>query len=221
MKRKSLRLVLALLLLLCCAAGVTRAQQVADTDYKPPIDRPAFALGKGPLVLIDEAHFNFHTATGRYLPFAELLRRDGFVVEGSTAKFTKDVLRRARVLVIANALNERNGSGDWSLLTPSAFTDEEIAAVREWVQNGGALLLIVDHMPFPGAAEKLAAAFGLRFSNGFAQSGKSQGGPDIFSRADGTLRDHPITRGSRAGERIESVASFTGSAFQAGRKRSR
>ena len=92
-----------------------RAQQVADTEYKPPIARPAYSPGKGPLVLLDEAHFNFHTATGRYLAFAELLRRDGYVVQGSTAKFTKEALQAAKILVIANALHERNGSGDWTL----------------------------------------------------------------------------------------------------------
>ncbi|MFN7945349.1 MAG: DUF4350 domain-containing protein [Blastocatellia bacterium] len=211
MTHRKILVTVAALLSLC---AFVMAQQVADTDYRPPIERPAYGQGKGPLVLIDEAHFNFHTASGRYLPFAELLRRDGFVVKGSAAKFSRDSLREAKILVIANALNERNGKGDWSLPTPSAFTDDEVAAVREWVQSGGALLLIVDHMPFPGAADKLASAFGIRFSNGFARSDKTQGGPDIFRRADGSLADHPITNGSVAAEKIDTVASFTGSAFR-------
>ena len=188
------------------------AQQVADTEYKPPLAKPAYARGKGPLVLLDEAHFNFHTATGRYLAFAELLRRDGYVVQGSTAKFTKDALRAAKILVIANALNERNGSGDWTLPTPSAFTDEEIAAVREWVQRGGALLLIADHMPFAGAAEKLGVAFGIKFTNGYVRDETS--GADVFQRTDDSLRNHPITNGRSAAEKVEAVATFTGSAFQ-------
>ncbi len=189
-----------------------RAQQVADTEYKPPIARPAYSPGKGPLVLLDEAHFNFHTATGRYLAFAELLRRDGYVVQGSTAKFTKEALQAAKILVIANALHERNGSGDWTLPTPSAFTDEEIAAVRDWVQRGGALLLIADHMPFAGAAEKLGAAFGLKFTNGYVRDETS--GADIFQQSDKSLRNHPITNGRNAAEKVEAVATFTGSAFQ-------
>lgn len=188
------------------------AQQVADTEYKPPIAKPAYPNGKGPLVLLDEAHFNFHTATGRYLAFAELLRRDGYVVRGSTAKFTKEALKAAKILVIANALNERNGGGDWTLPTPSAFTDEEIAAVREWVQRGGALLLIADHMPFAGAAEKLGAAFGIKFTNGYVRDETS--GADVFQRTDDSLRNHPITNGRSAAEKVEAVATFTGSAFQ-------
>ena len=32
------------------------------------------------------------------------------------------------------------------------FSYEEIDAVTQWVNDGGALFLIADHMPFPGAA---------------------------------------------------------------------
>ncbi|MBD0326302.1 MAG: DUF4350 domain-containing protein [Pyrinomonadaceae bacterium] len=197
-------------------AGV-QAQQVADASFRPAIPKPTYAQGLGPLVLIDEAHFNFHTASGRYQAFAELLRRDGYNVQPSTVPFSREALKKARILVIANALAERNGSGDWSLPTPSAFTDEEIAAVREWVRRGGSLLLIADHMPFPGAAEKLAAAFGIEFNNGFALDETRQGGgPLIFRQSDGSLKDSPITRGRSADEKVSEVATFTGSAFKAG-----
>src|SRR5262245_65730591 len=62
-------------------AAEIKAQQVPDPDFKPPVEKPAYAEGKGPVVLIDEAHFNFHTASGRYKSFADLLRRDGYVVQ--------------------------------------------------------------------------------------------------------------------------------------------
>ena len=54
--------------------GTTRiglAQQVSDVAYKPPVPRPAYKSGKGPRIVIDEAHHNFHTAEGRYKPFAQ------------------------------------------------------------------------------------------------------------------------------------------------------
>jgi uncharacterized protein (DUF2249 family) len=116
-------------------------------------------------------------------------------------------------LVISNALNERNIE-DWSLPTPSAFTDEEIEIVRKWVEDGGALFLIADHMPFAGAAKKLAAVFGFEFSNGFAFNTLKRG-PDIFRRSDGSLRTHEITDGQEPAERIDSVVTFTGQAFKA------
>jgi hypothetical protein len=201
------------LLSLCSLCVAASAQQVADPDFKPAIARPTYKQGVGPRVLLDEAHHNFHTATGRYQPFAELLRRDGYAVEASAKPFSRESLKGACVLVIANALAERNVS-DWSLPTPSAFTDEEIEAVRVWVRGGGSLLLIADHMPMGGAAEKLGAAFGVRWNNGFALPEKQDGGTLFFSRDEGTLRDHAVTRGSSKHERIERVATFTGSAFQ-------
>jgi len=193
----------------------SRAQQVADTSFNPPIAKPAYASGAGPVVMLDEAHFNFHTATGRYLPFAQLLRRDGYIVQASTSRFNKESLQRGKILVIANALAEINSQGNWSLPNPSAFADDEIAAVRDWVREGGALLLIADHMPFAGAAEKLAAAFGIRFSNCFATfAEQSRGANFAFHRSGGTLIQHPISNGRNAAERIDSVMTFTGSAFQ-------
>ncbi len=188
------------------------AQQVADSSFAPAIVSPAYAPGRGPVVLLDEAHFNFHTADGRYLPFAELLRRDGYVVRASKSQFTKAALRHGKILVVANALAERNQT-DWSLPTPSAFSDAEIAAVRDWVKGGGSLLLIADHMPFAGAAEKLARAFGIEFSNGYAVD-ESGPRPMVFRRSDGSLRHHRISEGRTDSERVDSVATFTGSAFK-------
>jgi uncharacterized protein (DUF2249 family) len=196
-----------------CSAGLpTSGQQVADTSFKPAILNPAYSQGQGPVILLDEAHNNFHTATGRYQPFAELLRRDGYVVNASTSKFTQAALSKGQILVIANALADRNQS-DWSLPTPAAFSDEEVKAVSEWVKGGGALLLIVDHMPFPGAAENLAKAFAIRFSNGYAINEQAQG-PMVFKLAEGALKEHAITRGRADSEKVDSVATFTGSAFQ-------
>ncbi|HYN84749.1 MAG TPA: hypothetical protein VER32_05830 [Pyrinomonadaceae bacterium] len=190
-----------------------RAQQIADPDFKPAVGRPEYKEGRGPVVCVDEAHFNFHTAGGRYAPFAMLLRGDGYVVRPSAARFTRDALKACRVLVISNAVGERNQT-NWTQPIDSAFTDEEVAAVAEWVKRGGALFLIVDHMPMPGANDKLARAFGVRFSNGFALI---PDGPStiVFRRADGLIGDHAITRGRTKAERIEQVATFTGSAFRA------
>jgi hypothetical protein len=199
-----------LMLLLAVRA---RAQQVPDSSFAPAVARPAFAQGAGPLVLVDEAHTNFHTADGRYFAFAQLLRRDGYVVRGLHAPFTRQALGDARVLVIANALNARNDTS-WALPTPSAFTVEEIAAVEAWVRDGGSLLLIADHMPFPGAAGDLAAAFGVAMGNGFAVDSTEQESTMRFARGDGSLADHPVTRGRNAAERVDSVFAFTGQAFR-------
>ena len=212
MNKKLTALALSVMMTSALLAASANAQQVADTSFEPPIPAPAYRPGRGPVVMLDEAHFNFHTAEGRYKPFAELLRRDGYVVKASRLKFSKASLKGGRILVIANPLAERNRT-DWSLPTPSAFSEEEVAAVRDWVKGGGSLLLIADHMPFPGAAGSLALALGIRFSNGYAVDEKKQG-PMLFKLSDGSLKDHPVTRGRGDAERVTSVATFTGSAFQ-------
>jgi len=190
-------------------AGVAAAQQEPDPQADLSVSQPAYAQGAGPRVIIDGGHNNFHTVDGRYAPFAQLLRNDGMVVEGSTAPFTDASLRNVRVLVIANPLASVNAPDHWELPTPSAFTPAEIAAVHRFVENGGALFLIADHMPFAGAAHDLGASFGIQFENGFALSsppGPQQ--PDLFTRDNGGLVDDPIFAN------VHQVRTFTGSAFR-------
>jgi hypothetical protein len=204
---------LTALLSVVIASTPLAAQQLPDTMFNPRIAQPSYAEGRGPVVLIDEAHENFHTADGRYLAFARLLRRDGYVVRSNKSRLTRAVLDNARILVIANALHERNRD-DWDLPTPSAFSPEEVTAIHEWVTAGGALLLIADHMPFPGAIESLAARFGVFFVNGFAQDSTKEDGTLVFRRSTASLGAHPIINGRAPAERVDSVVSFTGSAFR-------
>jgi hypothetical protein len=200
-------------MILLASTSIVSAQQVSDLEYKPLLPRPAYESGKGPRVVIDEAHHNFHTADGRYQPFAELLRRDGYRVDGLGKSLSAESLNGVEVLVIANALNERNVK-NWSLPTPSAFTPDEIVAVRAWVEKGGSLFLIVDHMPFPGAAGALAKAFGVEFSNGFAAS-KPTERPTTFTFRQGTgLQESAVTQGRGDQEKVTEVATFVGSAFK-------
>jgi hypothetical protein len=191
------------------------AQQAIDTTFRVPVDRPAFPPGTGPVVLIDQAHFNAVDST-RYRPAMDLFRQDGYVVETLKGPLTSTALARARVFVsflygtsaragINTLLLENRG-----IMNVGAFTEAEIAALRDWVQRGGSLLLAVDHQPAPLALESLTAALGVRFLNGIAFIDPSA--RLVFRRDDSTLVDHPITRG------IEQVATFGGSAFKLDRE---
>jgi hypothetical protein len=203
--RASLSVAAGLLLAGAAASG----QQVADTSFSPPVPNPAYKEGTGPLVVLDEAHQNFHTISGRYLAFVKLVRRDGYRIAGNTEKFSAASLQDARILVIANALNERNANGNWRLPTPSAFDSSEIAAVREWVRGGGSLMLVSDHMPFPGAMGPLAEEFGVHMMNGFAMQNDSvANGIFVHTRKSGALASNAITRG------VDSVKVFTGQGFR-------
>ena len=192
--------------------GVAAGQQVADSAFVPEVGAPTHPEGRGPLVLVDGSHSNFHTVEGRFAPFARLLRRDGYRVRALTETLdAAGALKGAAVLVIANALGA--GAGGAAPSGP-AFTAREIAALRQWVERGGALLLIADHMPFPAAVRDVGSAFGIELVDGFASADTGFPGVMVFSRARGTLADHPITRGRTPSERIDSVATFTGEAFR-------
>jgi len=204
-------------LLAVLAAAPATAQQVPDRDYRPAIARPEYAIGKGPVVCLDEAHHNFHTLSERFWAFGELLRRDGFQTVPHTSAFTVKALQHCAVLVISNAQPSDDEWDQYPHPTPSAFTAAEIAAVHQWVEQGGALLLIADHMPLGGAAAKLAAAFDVEFMDGFAMRDPDSDDFDLFRTSNQTLRDHAIVRGRNAQESVTSIRTFTGQAFHAPR----
>jgi hypothetical protein len=73
------------------------AQQLGDTSFKPKNTMRTFATSQSPVVLLDEAHHNFHTMDRRYRPFVDILESDGYLVEKQTEKFTKTTLARAAI----------------------------------------------------------------------------------------------------------------------------
>ena len=208
-----------LLIVLTCAvllsAGVTAlGQQSADIHFNTRVEKPAYSKNY-PRVMFDEAHNNFHTATGRYKPFAELLFSDGYQVVVNRKPFAKESLRTFKVLVIANALGAEDMDEDGA--DQPAFTKEEAEAVRDWVRSGGSLLLIADHAPFGAAAESLAKEFNVTMSKGWVRDREhtQPGGRSlVFSRENKLLLDHPITQGRNETERIDRVQTFTGQALK-------
>jgi len=122
------------------------AQQIGDDYYKPELKNKTYESGQGPIIYIDEGHHNFHTKEGRYKAFSNLLERDGYRVRSFTGPFTTSRLESGNIMVISNALNIINIE-NWYLPTPSAFTKKEISIIKQWVENGGSLFLIADHMP--------------------------------------------------------------------------
>lgn len=190
------------------------AQQIADTTFLPTIKTPVHRIPSRPIVGIDEVHNNFHTAFERYLTFSTLLRRDGYRIVRNQQIFTPQTLAALDILVITNALHINNVES-WKNPTYSAFSETEIEALVSWVNAGGSLLLIADHMPFPGAVTNLASQFGVHMRNGFAfPDEESLQPPTVFYHSRNQIVSHPITTGAFTGEPIDSIATFTGHAFQ-------
>jgi hypothetical protein len=198
-------------------AVTATGQQQADSKFDARVTHPAYPTTH-PRVLFDEAHHNFHTAAGRYKPFVDLVGNDGYQVVPNKQKFAKETLSGFHVLVIANAL----GSSDVDAPEASnpAFTQPECDAVREWVRNGGALLLISDHAPAGAAATILSASFGVEMSKAYAADPANfqRIALDVswimYSRENKALGDNAITRGRDNSERINRVLSFTGQSLK-------
>ncbi|MFT5541502.1 MAG: hypothetical protein ACI97K_001232 [Glaciecola sp.] len=198
--------VLALFGIASCAENDGLPQQ-ANPDFIPKNKFDSFSEKRRPIVWIDEAHSNYHTAKGRYKPFVQVLISSGFIVKTNDEKFTSEHLQDTDILVIANALHENN-RWDWTPPHFRAFEPEEVVELKKWVLEGGSLLLIADHIPFPKASEGIAAAFGFKLANGHVEAA-------TFTIDDATLAKHPaITKDVFSLNGVIQVKSFGGSAFQ-------
>lgn len=210
---------LRLLLVLCVAVPSTGSVadstggQTADDRWSPTVTNPEFPRSDGPTILVDAAHGNFHTIDGRFSAFAKLLNLDGYRTESAVGEVTQGLLDPVRVFVISNAIYG-GADAEWILPTYSAFKSEEVEVIVNWVESGGSLLLIADHMPFPGATRTIATEFGIDFINGYAKKSVRESGELSFSRSNGSLTDHPITRGRSDSESVKTITSFTGQAFR-------
>jgi hypothetical protein len=93
-------------------ASVPQAQgggQMADPNFDAKVAHPAYTKN-GPKVLFDEAHNNFHTTSGRYKPFADLITNDGYQITPNKQKFSAETLKGYDILVISNALGAERRS---------------------------------------------------------------------------------------------------------------
>lgn len=193
--------------------GMVGQPQAVDGAFNARVSRPAYVT-KHPTALFDEAHNNADTSSGRYKPFADLISSDGYRVVPSTERFSGRLLKDCVVLVIVNA------SGPQEHRDSSAFTEEESEAVRDWVKAGGALLLITDHAQFSSAVAGLLQRFGVDVTRGYtidALHFDKESGDEtelVFTREDGLLGEHSITRGRDQTERINRVITFSGTSLK-------
>lgn len=187
--------------------------QSADPNFNANIARPAYDK-RHPRVLFDEAHNNADTSFGRYKPFVDLMTSDGYKLVPGKEGFSKNTLKGYDVLVIVNA------SGPSGKRDQQAFTEQECEAIHNWVSNGGALLLITDSLPFSSAAASLSNRFDVDLTKGHTvdkihHSKESDDETELlFTRDEGLVQEHPITRGRDAAERINRILTFTGTSVK-------
>jgi hypothetical protein len=207
-------LLLLVLVMALASGGMMSAHTTSgDGGFNGNVTRPAYPE-KHVRVLFDEAHNNAETSAGRYKPFTDLIVSDGCNVATGKEILSRKALKGYTVLVIANA------SGPNGHREASAFTQEECDAVREWVSSGGALLLITDHAPFSTAIVELSKRFAVDVTIGYTidkvhyNKDAEDQSELVFTREDGLLGDHPITKGRSASESINRVMTFSGTSLK-------
>lgn len=187
-------------------------EQVGDPTYCAEIADVAYAFGKGPKVLFDEAHHNFgkispdelSPVAGRYHAFGELLKADGYQVDINTKPITPETLRGYQLLVIIAPL-----PGDYFLPSgpnPVAYSgklaleESEVQAIKNWVLTGGSLLFNSEHSPFLQSAVNILNAFGLSVEpNAYGVMTLPNQALEIAAP------NHPIFLGRSRQERITSL----------------
>jgi len=174
-------------------------QQVPDTSFNVNVAKPTYTSNK--TFLYDEAHRNFHRSNGTYQAFTKLLVNDGLKMEVNRKSFDSVDLAKYDLLVIANPMPVKD---------TSAYTSWEIEAVYNYVQNGGALLVITDHFPVSKLNEALLSRFGVQSTIGTVEDSVTsdktvKGDPRlVFSKQNGLLPENKFTKN------VTKVISFTG-----------
>jgi hypothetical protein len=203
----------------CAAIVVAVAPQLSSQT-------PSERTGR---VLLDEGHNNFHISTGGYAAYVRLLTQYGFVVNPLKGRISRVALAGYEVFISANGLAEPQGvlarkaqaAGEtlaWATASARpAHSAEEIVALRDWVRDGGSLLLVTDHPPYSGASSQLAAAFGIAVTNSAASDSafvgptprRQNAGHFEFTRSNTLLGDHPTLTG------VDTVLTYAGTALSA------
>lgn len=152
---------------------------------------------------VDATHANRHTLDGTYQAFGRVVEEpavrvpEQVVVRSVTgSRITRPVLDELDVLVIAGP--------------EEAVTRREVRVIDEWVHDGGALFLVIDHHPYPGAVLNLAEAFGVELFDGWLHNGLRASELEL-TLEDRSLRPHPLTEGPYG--RVEHVFADAGAAY--------
>ncbi len=191
---------------------VSCVYQRADMHTDMTVDFPKFTGDDSPVVLFDVGHGNFHDIETTYKPFATLLANDGIGLSRHLGKFSMHVLKNVDLLIVSNAMGEELENGELA----SAFTENEIQVLSDWITHGGSLLLIADHDPFGSASADLARAWGVGMESVWTVD-TLRLNPEIdrntwleFTQLNGGLGHHPIVQGDSENTEIDRVITFTG-----------
>jgi len=193
-----------------------------DSSFDASITRPKYKRQSGPHILIDSGHHNFIIEMGLIKPFVDLAGNDGYKVTIDSAKFSPDYLAKYQLILITPAMPFKFGSKK-DIVDEITFTNQELVAIKEWVSNGGSLIILSEHATIDKSMTPLLNTFGIQSSVG-AVFDPINCDTTIklplfetilkFTTSNGLLnRDHPMTTGTKKKEAIQNIETYTGSAL--------
>jgi len=101
---------LAILFNVLLVFSCSDSPQQADTTFEPYERTATYTSNVSPVVLVDEAHYNFLNINNRFKPFAQVLLSDGVTVKSNEVSFSLQALKNVDILVIANALDKKRSN---------------------------------------------------------------------------------------------------------------
>ncbi len=193
--------------------------------YEGAIARPLWTAD-GPPVLIDDAHWNAGTGSGRLRAFSELLTADGYTVLRDGNATRAEMLEDARIAVVANPLGvlgalrrvaDKAGLGGLTFFDDDGLLTQEIETTLQWVENGGSLLLAADESPLARGSQGLAGRLGVGLRGRLVVDLGHSDGRDptrlVFSRENGLFGVHPAVDGFPDAPPVNRVVTFGGQAI--------
>jgi hypothetical protein len=205
-----------------CLSTYSFAQMLNDSSFNASVSKPKYKRHSGPHILIDAGHHNFIVEMGLIKPFAELASNDGYRASIDSGKFTSDYLAKYQLVLITPAMPFKFGSKK-DITDEITFTNQELVAIKEWVSNGGSLIILSEHAPIDKSMTPLLNTFDIQTSVG-AVFDPINCDTTIklplfetilkFTTSNGLLnRNHPITTGTKKKEAIQNIETYTGSAL--------
>lgn len=197
-------------------------QMLNDSPFNASISNPKYKKQKGLKILIDAGHHNFIVEMGLIKPFVDLSTNDGYQPKIDSGVFTSAYLTNYEIVFIPPAMPFKFGSKK-EVTTEITFTPDELAALKDWVNKGGSLMMLSEHAPIDKSMTPLFNTFGIQLSIGAVVDSvnydKSIKFPNaetllLFNSSNGLLNStHPIIKGNNPNELVQNIVTYTGSAL--------
>ena len=197
-------------------------QMLNDSSFNAKISKPKYKKQKGPTILIDGGHHNFIVEMGLIKPFVDMAINDGYKPTIDSGVFTPAYLAKYKIVLITPAMPFKFGSKK-EISGEITFTDQELAVLKDWVTNGGSLIILSEHAPIDKSMAPLLNTFGIQSSTGAVYDSANCDTTVTlpyfetilkFTRSNGLLNEnHPITTGSKKKELVRNVETYTGCAL--------